>query len=195
MLVSYACLLGVAAVAEPMILILIGEKWLPCVPYLQLMCFTGMLYPVQAMNNNALMVKGRSDLFLKLELIKKIFVVPLILTVIYFGVIALLIGYIIVTHLCYLLSSYYSGELIHYSTKEQIKDILPFFLISTCVSGLVWCITLLDWNNWLTIILQVGVGVVLYIVVYEMMKQSDYRELKQIVLQFLVKMSGGKIKI
>jgi len=63
MLVTFACMLGMAAVAKPMIVILIGEKWLPAATYLQIMCFSGMLYPLHAINLNILQVKGRSDLF------------------------------------------------------------------------------------------------------------------------------------
>ena len=71
MLVTFACMLGLAAVAKPLIIILIGEKWLPAVSFLQIICFSGMLYPLHAINLNILQVKGRSDLFLKLEIIKK----------------------------------------------------------------------------------------------------------------------------
>ena len=187
MLITFTCMLGVAAIAKPMILILIGEKWLPCVPYLQLMCFAGMLYPLHAMNLNAILVKGRSDLFLKLEIIKKAMLIPLIFVALHWGVIALLIGNIIYSVVAYLLNSYYSADLIRYPTKEQIMDILPFLLISLGVSGLVWCITFLDWNNWITIILQVGAGAFFTIWIYEMMKQSDYREIRQIALSFLIK--------
>lgn len=192
MLITFICMLGLASIAKPMVLILIGEKWLPCVPYLQLMCFSGMFYPLHAMNLNVIMVIGRSDLFLKLEIIKKILYIPLILIGIYLGVIALLIGSIIYSTICYLLNSYYSADLIRYPTKEQIMDILPFLLISLCVSGLVWCITFLEWNNWITIILQVGAGTFLTIGIYEMMNQPDYRELKQIGLQFLGKIFERK---
>jgi len=187
-------MLGLASVAKPMVLILIGEQWLPCVPYLQLMCIASMFYPIQAMNLNILMVTGRSDLFLKLEIIKKALYIPLIFIGIYFGVIALLIGYIILSVISYLLNSYYSADLIRYSTKEQVMDISPLLLVSICVSALVWCISFLGWNNFVTIILQVGAGALLTIGIYEMMKQSDYRELKQIVIQFLGKIVRIKNK-
>ena len=81
MLITFACMLGLAAVAKPLILILIGEKWLPAVYFLQIICFSGMLYPLHAINLNILQVKGRSDLFLKLEIIKKIIAVGPIVVV------------------------------------------------------------------------------------------------------------------
>ena len=190
MLVTFACTLGLAAIAEPLVLILIGEKWLPCVPYLQLMCFSCMLYPLNAMNLNIITVKGRSDLFLKLEIIKQLLYIPLVFTAIYLGIIALLIGDVIITFIGTYLNIHYSAKLINYTVKEQIMDILPFFLISICVSGLVWCIIFLGWNNFATIILQIGVGALLTIGIYEMKKQPDYRELRQIGFKFLSKITG-----
>ena len=189
MLITFACMLGVAAIAKPMVLILIGDKWLPSVPYLQLMCFSFMFYPLHAMNLNIIMVTGRSDLLLKLEIVKKLLFIPLIFIAIYKGIIALLIADIIFSIVAYLLNSYYSANLIRYPTIEQIVDILPFLLVSICVSGLVWCISFLEWSNWITIILQIGAGALLTIVIYEIMNQPDYREIKQIGLQFLGKMT------
>lgn len=86
MLVTFACMLGLAAVAKPLIIILIGEKWLPAVSFLQIICFSGMLYPLHAINLNILQVKGRSDLFLKLEIIKKTIAVFPILIGIFYGI-------------------------------------------------------------------------------------------------------------
>jgi len=193
MLITFACLLGLAAIAEPMIVILIGEKWLPCVPYLQLMCISGMFYPLHAMNLNIILVKGRSDLFLRLEIIKKALFIPLFFTVVFWGVIAYLIGSIIFQIIGYMLNSYYSADLIRYPTKEQIKDILPLLLVSLSVSAFVWRISFLGWNNFVTIILQVCAGVLLTIGAYEIMKQSDYLELKQIALNFLGKITRKNV--
>lgn len=86
MLITFACMLGLAAVAKPLILILIGEKWLPAVYFLQIICFSGILYPLHAINLNILQVKGRSDLFLKLEIIKKIIAVGPIVVGIAYGI-------------------------------------------------------------------------------------------------------------
>ena len=189
MLITFALMLGLAAIAKPLILILIGEEWLPCVPYLQLMCLSYMLYPLHAMNLNAITVKGRSDLFLKLEIIKKIMYIPLILIGIYLGVFALLIGDIVISFIAYFLNSYFSARLIRYSTRAQIMDVLPLLLVSLCVSALVWCITFLGWNQWATIILQLAAGTVLTVGAYEMMRQSNYLEIKQIVLQAIRKIN------
>jgi O-antigen/teichoic acid export membrane protein len=182
MMVTFSLMLGLAAVAEPLVTILIDKKWLPCVPYLQLMCCASMLYPLHAMNLNAITVKGRSDLFLKLEIIKLAIDLPLILVGIFWGVKALLIGSIAMSVVSYFLNSYYSSDLIHYSTKEQLADILPLFLVAALVSLLAWSITVLHLNHWLTLTLQIITCASLTVGIYEAVRHPDYRELKQIVL-------------
>ena len=105
MLITFACMLGLAAVAKPLILILIGEKWLPAVYFLQIICFSGMLYPLHAINLNILQVKGRSDLFLKLEIIKKIIAVgPIVVGVVY-GIEYMLWGGVLTSFIAYFLNS------------------------------------------------------------------------------------------
>lgn len=98
MIVTFACMLGLAAIAKPLIILLIGEKWLPAVPFLQIICFSGMLYPLHAINLNILQVKGRSDLYLKLEIIKKIIAVITIFIGI-FGVLNVCFGEEFLFHL------------------------------------------------------------------------------------------------
>ncbi len=192
MIITFSLMMGLAAVAKPLIIVLIGEKWLPCVPYLQLMCFSGMLYPLQAMNLNAINVKGRSDLFLKLEIVKTSLIIPLIFVGIYLGIEALLIGGIILSVISFFLNSHYSGELINYSTKEQLKDLLPLLLVAGCASLAAWGISFFNLNNWVTLILQLVTGFVLTIVIYDRLKHPDYLEIKQIVLNALKKIIPAK---
>lgn len=144
MLITFACMLGLAAVAKPLILILIGEKWLPAVYFLQIICFSGMLYPLHAINLNILQVKGRSDLFLKLEIIKKIIAVGPIVVGIIYGIECMLWGGVLISFIAYFLNSYYSANLINYPTSEQIKDILPTFLTSFVVAVFMWSVSF--WN-------------------------------------------------
>ena len=113
--------------------------------------------------------------------------IPIIVLAIYMGVIALLIGNIIISVISFLLNSYYSADLIHYSTKNQILDVLPLGLISFFVSGLIWCFTFFEWNNWLTIISQVSTGIVLTVGIYEITKNPNYLEIRQMGKQFIGK--------
>ncbi len=182
MLVSFACMLGLAAVAKPLILLLIGEKWLESVYYLQIICFAGMLYPLHAINLNILQVKGRSDLFLKLEIIKKcITIIPIVLGIFY-GIEFLLWGSVFTSFLAYFLNSYYSAELINYPTWSQIKDIFPLLAISVCIAAIMWSFTLLSLSNTITLLLQFISGFSLFIFSYELIKLPEYFEIKNIVL-------------
>ena len=185
MLISFACMLGLAAVARPLILILIGEKWLPAVGFLQIICFSGMLFPLHAINLNILQVKGRSDLFLRLEIIKKIIAVgPLVLGVL-FSIEYMLWGSVCTSLIANFLNSYYSADLINYPTKEQIKDILPTILVSFATAAVMWSLTLLSLSNWLLLPLQCLLGIALAVLIYECLHLPEYVEVKQLAFSIL----------
>lgn len=123
-------------IAEPLFNFLLTEKWLPAVPYFQILCLAGILHPLHAYNHNILKVKGRSDLILKLEFIKKFIAISGILLIIPFGIYGLLYFQLAFSILSCFINSYYSGILINYSIKEQLKDIGPtiFLCILTGIS-------------------------------------------------------------
>lgn len=127
-----------AALAEPLFRVLLHERWLPAVPYLQLMCIAGLMYPLHVINLNILKVKGRSDLFLYLEIVKKVSIVLILFVSIQYGVIGILIGQIIGSVLAYLPNSYFSNKIIGYSVREQIDDFLPSLVLSGAISGMVY---------------------------------------------------------
>lgn len=132
--VLFPVLAMLAALAGPLFGALLPEKWQPAVPYLQLMCIAGLLYPLHAINLNVLKVKGRSDLFLYLEIYKKIMGV-LILWISYrYGVMGILVGQIIASVLAYIPNSYFSYGLIGYSVKEQVADFLPGLILAGAVA-------------------------------------------------------------
>ena len=187
MLISFACMLGLAAVAKPLIILLIGEKWLPAVGFLQIICFSGMLYPLHAINLNILQVKGRSDLFLKLEIAKKTIAIgPLVLGVL-FSIEYMLWGSVCTSFMAYFLNSYYSANLINYPTKEQIKDILPTFLVSFTTAAVMWSLTLLPLSNWLLLPLQCLLGIILAVFIYERLNLPEYVEVKQLAFSLFRK--------
>ena len=185
MLITFACMLGLAATAKPVILILIGEKWLVAVKYLQIISFSGMLYPLHAINLNILQVKGRSDLFLKLEIIKKGLAVGPICLGIFLGIEYMLLGSVINSFIAYYLNARYSQGMINYSVLEQVKDILPTFIVSLCVAAVMWSITLLEVNNYLLLLIQCIVGTLMAGIIYEKLNLEEYKELKGIVLSVL----------
>lgn len=187
MLITFACMIGLAAVAKPLIIILIGDKWLPSVYFLQIICFSGMLYPLHAINLNILQVKGRSDLFLKLEIIKKIIgVIPIAIGVFY-GIDYMLWGSVFISFISYFLNSYYSASLIHYPTAEQIKDILPVFVISLLIAAIMWSFSFLDISVYIQLPVQIVIGIVLACAIYEKMQLPEYLEAKQLAFSAFCK--------
>ena len=185
MLITFACMLGLAAVAKPLILILIGEKWLPAVYFLQIICFSGILYPLHAINLNILQVKGRSDLFLKLEIIKKIIAVGPIVVGIAYGIEYMLWGSVLTSFIAYFLNSYYSANLINYPTGEQLKDILPTFLISFVVAAFMWSVSFWNISVYALLPIQLFAGILLALFIYEKLHLDEYLEVKQSVLSVL----------
>ena len=127
-------LLLLVVIAEPLFRFLITAKWLPAVPYFQILCLSGIFYPLHAYNLNILKVKGRSDLFLKLEIIKKVLSVIGILIIIPYGIYGLLYFQLFFNIVAAYINSIYSGELINYPVNEQLSDITPTIILSTFVA-------------------------------------------------------------
>ena len=182
MLITFVLMLGLAAVAKPIVLTLIGEKWLPSVIYLQMLCFVGMFYPLHALNLNMLQVKGRSDLFLRLEIIKTIFAIPTIIIGIFFGIKIMIIGMMVNTIIAYYLNSYWSGKFIAYPFYEQVKDIVPAFLLALVVNGLVFLVgILINVSPVIMLFLQILTGAILTFGFCEFLSFKDYIYLKGIL--------------
>lgn len=193
MYISFVALLCLAAIARPLIVVLIGEKWLPAVPYLQLLCLGGMLYPLHAINLNMLKVKGRSDLFLRLEIIKKLLAVPVILAGIFIGIYAMLIGMVIHSFVGYFINSYYSGRMIKYPFNEQLADILPAFLISLVGAGITWGVLLVvPAGNFILLVIQVVVAAGLILLLSEVTRNSGYTEIKGIIIDTVAKFKSRR---
>jgi len=134
--VVFPCLIALAVLAKPLFSLILKDNWLPAVPYLQLLCIAGLLYPLHAINLNILKIKGRSDLFLYLEIIKKLMLVVIILISVQFGIVGILIGQIVSSLLAYIPNSYFSIKLINYSVSQQLHDFVPTLLLAVTM-GLV----------------------------------------------------------
>lgn len=185
MLVTFPCMLGLAAAAEPMVRVLIGDQWLPCVPYLQIICFSGMLYPLHALNLNMLQVKGRSDVYLILEIVKKTIAVGPILLGIFINIYWMLIGSVFTGFIAYYLNGHFSGREIDYPCREQLRDIIPSFLLSMMMAVVVSLITFVKISVFVVFPLQLIIGFAMMIGLYELFKLEEYFELKKIVLGYL----------
>lgn len=184
MFITFVLMLGMAACAKTLIICLIGEQWIECIPMLQIVCLIGMLYPLHAINLNMLQVQGRTDLFLKLEIIKKcIAIVPLILGV-FIGIYWMLFSSLVTSVISYYLNAYYSGPFLDYSIKEQVKDILPSLGISLVVTVPVYLVSFVIVNPFLLLLLQIFIGAIIAICTCEVKKFEEYLEIKRIMHSF-----------
>ena len=187
MLVSFCCMLGLAAIAEPMVLTLIGPQWLPSVPFLQILCFQMMLFPLHAINLNMLQVQGRSDLFLKLEIIKKVISAGPLLLGIFVNIYWMLIGSVVTGLISYYLNAFYSGRFLSYTIGEQIKDILPSFLIALFMAAVVFAVSFISLPPLALLLIQLSVAAAVLLAVCEIVKPDSYLEIRSMVLSYIKK--------
>jgi len=180
-------LLFMVALAEPLFRFLLTEKWLPAVPYFQILCFSGILYPIHSYNLNILTVKGRSDLFLKIEIIKKVIFATVILVSINWGIYGLLYGKIFMSIIGLFINSHYSGKFINYKIWEQLRDISPALLIALISSFFIFMLDKYEFENKLTdiyrLIIGVGLGLSIYGFLVFVFRLDSFTELKKILGQ------------
>jgi len=175
---NFIVMVAIAAMAKPIIILLIGEKWHSSIYYLQLLCVPGMLYPLQIIHLNLLLVKGHSSINLRLEILKKIILLPLIFGTALISIEAMLYGLILFSLIEYSVNSFYTKRLINYSFKEQFKDILPFLIISIITFIVMFSLTFFDIGLLQMLIYQLIVGILSFITINEIIKLNEYIEIK-----------------
>lgn len=185
MLASFVLLFGLSAVAESLLTVLIGPQWLEAAHYLQIICFAASLYPLHAINLNMLQVQGRSDLFLKLEIVKKIIAVGPLLLGIFIGIDWMLWGSLVTSIIAYFLNARYSGTLIGYPIKAQIRDILPSFGVAAVMAACVWPLVLLNLRPIWMLLVQLCAGAAVAFGLCEAFRLPEYAEIKDTALGFL----------
>ena len=164
-LVSAPIMIGLAAIAKPLFLLVLGEEWLPAVIFFQILSIASVLYPIHSLNLNVLKVYGRSDLFLKLEIYKKIIITICIIVSFQFGVLGLVWSSVIASIIALLINTKYSGDIINYNTKSQLLDMFPVFFI-TFITFIImnFSVNLLnEFSLYLQIILPSFLGIVFYL--------------------------------
>ncbi len=177
-------MMGLAVCAEPLIRLLLTEKWLPCVPYMRIFCFSYAFYPLHTANLNAIKAMGRSDLFLKLEIIKKVIGVAVLAITLPYGVYAMALSLLFTSVLSQLINSWPNAKLLSYSYAKQLKDMLPAILLSVVMGLAVYPVTLLGWSDWLTLPVQVILGAVVYIAGSVFFKLDSFNYLLSILKKF-----------
>lgn len=182
--------LGFAAVvAEPLVNIVLGKNWLPMVPMFQVLALSYIFYPIHSLNINILSVFGRSDLFLKLEIVKKIVVVIVVSICFNFGIMGLVWSAVINSILALVINTYYSGKFLNYKTLNQLKDLLqPTILVASSI-GVIYTFQILMpfQNNIIQIIASFSFGLVVFVGLSEVFKLTPYLSIKNIIVTLIKK--------
>jgi teichuronic acid exporter len=160
--IIFPMMVGLAVTAEPLVKLLLTDKWLPAVPFLQIFCAVYALMPIHTANLQAINALGRSDIFLKLEIIKKIIGLSILAVTVFYGVYAIALGQVLGGILSSFINAYPNKKLLKYSYKEQWKDIYPSLLLSLVMGAVVYSIKWLDLSVIMTLTVQICVGVILY---------------------------------
>jgi teichuronic acid exporter len=161
--VTFPMMVGLAVTAEPLVKLLLTDKWLPCVPFLQIFCASHALMPIHTANLQAINALGRSDIFLKLEIIKIIVGLSVLGITVFYGVYAIALGAVLSGIISTFINAYPNKELLDYSYIEQWNDIMPSLLLSLVMGAVVYCFKWLGLSALITLIIQVCVGVILYV--------------------------------
>ena len=188
MFITAVSMLALGAVSEPLLYCLIGPKWHEAATYLPLICIAGSMYPLHAINLNMLQVQGRSDLFLILEIIKKIIGLAPLFVGAFVGIMPMLYVNLGTSIIAYFLNSYFSGKFLGYSSWMQIKDIAPSYGIAVAVALSIWFFKYLPISYWVVLPIQVIVGTCVFFLLCKLFKLEEYQETKKIVFPFLAKL-------
>ncbi|MBC5668849.1 lipopolysaccharide biosynthesis protein [Eubacterium sp. AF15-50] len=179
--IIWPIVLGLAACAEPVVRILLTEKWMKCVPFLKIFCFTYGFWPIHTANLNAIKAVGRSDIFLKLEIIKKTIGIISILISMPFGVLAMAMAYLITSPLSAIVNATPNRKLLGYKYREQLADMLPSMLLGAFMAMVVYAIGKINLNDFALLPIQVIVGAVIYIAGAKLLKFESLNYILSIV--------------
>lgn len=180
-------MMGLTFCADPIVRLVLTDKWLPCVPFLRIFCITYMFYPIHTANLNAIKAMGRSDYFLKLEIAKKIVGMILLVSTMWFGVMAMAYSLLISTLASMIINSWPNKELLGYSFKEQMLDIFPGILLALLMGVVISFVQLLGLSSVVTLLIQIPLGAAIYVGASYALKIESFEYLLQIVKGFVVK--------
>lgn len=194
MFVTAISMFALGAISEPLLYCLIGSKWHEAATYLPLICIAGSLYPLHAINLNMLQVQGRSDLFLGLEVIKKIIGLAPLFVGAFIGIMPMLYVNIVTGLVNYFLNSYYSGKFLGYSSWMQLKDVAPSYGVACVVALSVYFLKYLPLSNWAILPMQLVFGTVVFFVVCKATRLEEYDEMKEIIMPYIKMFARKKNK-
>lgn len=179
--VIFPLMIGLAAVAHPFIMLFLNEQWEPAVTLLQILCFGMMWYPIHAINLNLLLVQGRSDLFLRLEIIKKFIGIAVLLATIPFGMTTICWGLVGYSLIALVINTYYTGRIIHIGFFDQLYDLMPTLLYSLSMGVIVLILVNMMPNYPLQLCVGIVAGVTYYFLIAKLTHSKDLSELKSFI--------------
>lgn len=180
-------MMGLAFCAEPVVRLVLSDKWVECIPFLRIFCITSMFYPIHTANLNAIKAMGRSDLFLILEIIKKIVGVIALLGTMWISVKAMAYSLLVTSVLSQVINSWPNRNLLDYSYPKQVTDILPSIILAVLMGTVVSFFSLLNLSDIVTIFIQVIVGAIVYLVGSVVFKLDSFYYIVNILKQYIYK--------
>ncbi len=188
--IIFPMMFGMLVVAEPLVKVLLTEKWLPCVPFLQLSCIIYALWPIHTVNLQVINALGRSDIFLKLEIIKKTLGLTVLGITIHYGIYAIIWGGVLVGMGSTFINAYPNKILINYGYIEQLKDMTPVFLLSLSMSVIVYSINFIDLDTLHKLIFQVAIGALSYLTLAKLFRVECYQYLLDTLKELIINKKG-----
>lgn len=192
MFITSIIMIYMGAVSEPLIYCLIGPKWQQAASFLPLICISMSLYPLHAINLNMLQVQGRTDIYLYIEVVKKVIAVIPICLGIFVNIYWMLLGTIITGIIAFFLNSYYTGKKLGYSSWMQIKDVTPSYVVAFIVAFSVYFFKYLSISNWIILPIQFIVGMIVFFVICESTQMEEYIEVKEMAKKYILKFRRNK---
>lgn len=156
-------MIGFACCADSLVRLVLTDKWLPCVPFIRILCVSYLFWPIHTANLNAIKAVGRSDIFLKLEVIKKAVGLALLLSTMWFGVKIMAYGLLVECLFGQIVNTWPNKKLLHYGYVDQMKDIAPSILLAMAMGVAVYCIGLVSMPDILKVVVQITLGIVIYV--------------------------------
>lgn len=184
-------MMGLAVCAEPVVRLILTEKWLPSVFFLRVFCFSYAFYPIHTANLNAIKAMGRSDLFLKLEIVKKVIGLTVMVLTMFIGVKAMALSSIFVSIVSQVINSWPNRKLMNYHYGDQLRDMLPQIGLSCLMGATVYCVTFLRLNDCLTLFLQIPLGAIIYIAGSMLFHIESFEYVLKIVRSYMGKRKGS----
>ena len=174
-------MMGLAFCSNNIIILLLTEKWLPAVPFLMIFCFNYLFFPIHTANLNAIKAMGRSDLFLKLEVLKKIVGITLLLITMKISVMAMALSTIIISVVSQVINASPNRNLLNYSYLQQLKDIVPSIFLAVIMGAMVYCWNFVNLGVLVTLLLQILSGGVIYIIGSKLLKIDTFNYILDII--------------